>query len=77
MYKYQVYHLSPIISETEEDGKQQILICAQQHTGTIHGPNWDRAIKTVGLAIAQDKLSLMTLTVGENNGDTVDGFIGS
>lgn len=76
MYKYQVYHLSPVISETEWDGKQQILVSAAA-AHSIHGPNGDRAIKSVALAIALDKLGLMTLTGGDNSGDTVDGFIGS
>ena len=39
--------------------------------------NRDREKKSVGVGIAQDKLGLTTLTVDDNNGDTVDGFIGS
>lgn len=36
--------------------------------------NWDREKKSVGIGVAQDKLGLMTLTVDDNNGDTVDTF---
>lgn len=38
--------------------------------------NWGREKKkSVGVGVAQDKLGLMTLTVDDNNGDTVDRFI--
>lgn len=49
----------------------------QQHTGTIHAPKLGQGKKSVGIGIAQDELGLMTLTVDDNNGNTVDRFIGS